>query len=410
MNDPVTAAVMRRSFPEFCKGMVPGFQMPAHVMLMCEQLERLERRDIRRLMFSIPVRHGKSWLAQLFSAWVAGRRPTEPQIIASYSQALAERNTRLTKHHIESERWPFGSVRLSADSTAVGRFSLQQGADVFATGTGGGVTGRGMSTAILDDCLADGLSEVEQKTVGDWYSEIFFPRLEPDGIVLCIGARFAPNDLSGQILDSPDGKNWTVIELPAIAGEDDVLGRAVGEALWPERFSLDELLMRKTAMSTIAWEAQFQQNPAPRTGRLFSSSWLQNRYTETPPLRRACVYLDSASKTGTANDESAFIHLGTDGVNYYVLGGLAGKWTFPELKHRSLAFWAESVARTPTAIFAIEDAASGTALAQSIKETTNVPVIAVPATQSKLVRAEAVSAIFESGRVFFQPARNSLSR
>ncbi len=47
-----------------------GFELAAHHRLMVEKLEAVERGEIRRLMISMPPRHGKSLLAsQIFPSW-----------------------------------------------------------------------------------------------------------------------------------------------------------------------------------------------------------------------------------------------------------------------------------------------------------------------------------------------------
>ena len=67
---------------------------------------------------------------------------------------------------------------------------------------------------------------------------------------MIIGARLSSDDLIGKILDSEAGPEYEYICLPAIAGEDDMLGRQPGEALWPERIPLSELNDRKNSMTT----------------------------------------------------------------------------------------------------------------------------------------------------------------
>ena len=50
--------------------MHPRFEVAAHHELIVERLEAVERGEIKRLMISLPPRHGKSLLAsQIFPAW-----------------------------------------------------------------------------------------------------------------------------------------------------------------------------------------------------------------------------------------------------------------------------------------------------------------------------------------------------
>jgi hypothetical protein len=273
--DAVHRELARRSLLDFATLVYPQFETPPHLRLIAGLLEQIERGELRRLQISVPVRHGKSVLAsQAFPAWFLGRHPERNVILCSHAEELAVRNSRVAKHLVSDERWPF-AVELSGDSTAAGRWNTTRGGGVYAIGVGGAITGRGADLLIIDDALHDGLSELERESVYRWYSEVAFPRLEPGGAVIVIGARFAEDDLCGRILESEDGPSWEVVNLPALAEEGDPLGRALGEPLWPARFSLSEIEMRRVAMGSRAFEAQFQQHPTPAAGAIFQRAWFE---------------------------------------------------------------------------------------------------------------------------------------
>ena len=62
------------------------------------------------------------------------------------------------------------------------------------------------------------------------------------GWVVIIRTRWNDADIIGQIRDGEKrATNGRSSNLPAIAGEDDILGRATGEALWPERWPIEKL-------------------------------------------------------------------------------------------------------------------------------------------------------------------------
>jgi hypothetical protein len=61
--------------------------LAAHHELVVDRLESVERGEIKRLMISLPPRHGKSFLAlQIFPAWYLGRHPDREIISATYGQ------------------------------------------------------------------------------------------------------------------------------------------------------------------------------------------------------------------------------------------------------------------------------------------------------------------------------------
>jgi hypothetical protein len=65
------------------------------------------------------------------------------------------------------------------------------------------------------------------------------------------------------------GRQWRIINLPAIAEEDDALGREPGEALWPERFPVTLLDDARREVGEREWAALYQQRPRPQEGSLF---------------------------------------------------------------------------------------------------------------------------------------------
>ena len=52
---------------------------------------------------------------------------------------------------------------------------------------------------------------------------------------MLIQQRWGEDDLPGRIIEAPDGGEWQVVRLPAVAEANDPLGRGAGESLWPER-------------------------------------------------------------------------------------------------------------------------------------------------------------------------------
>jgi predicted phage terminase large subunit-like protein len=62
------------------------------------------------------------------------------------------------------------------------------------------------------------------------------------------------------------GQHWRVVTLPAVAGENDALGRQPGEALWPEMYSAERLEKIRIGRTAYYWQALYQQNPQAEGG------------------------------------------------------------------------------------------------------------------------------------------------
>jgi hypothetical protein len=57
--------------------------------------------------------------------------------------------------------------------------------------------------------------------------------------------RWHRDDLAGRLLKQ-EPEQWEVVSLPALAEAGDPLHRAEGEALWPERFPVEQLLEKRS--------------------------------------------------------------------------------------------------------------------------------------------------------------------
>jgi hypothetical protein len=207
---------------------------------IAEQLERVLRGEIDRLMLLVPPRHGKSELAsRRFPAYYLGRFPDRHFISASASFALAEDFGRDVRNLMRSEEYAqVFDTGLAEDSQAKGRWTTQAGGSYFATGVGGALYGRGAHIALIDDpfsSMADARSEPIRRELHAWYTGTLYNRLERKGAIVIIGHRTHQDDLQGRLLaqQAAGGDKWEVVELKALSPS--------GEALWPEKFDRDAL-------------------------------------------------------------------------------------------------------------------------------------------------------------------------
>jgi hypothetical protein len=117
--------------------MDPNWQRAPHLELIAHHLERLERREIRKLAICLPPRHGKTELSRKFIGWYLGRHSSHHVIVSAYGAELAEQTARAVRTQLDSDRYPF-ETRLREDSRSVGRFETNEGGVLVAVGTSGG--------------------------------------------------------------------------------------------------------------------------------------------------------------------------------------------------------------------------------------------------------------------------------
>jgi predicted phage terminase large subunit-like protein len=387
----------RRHVGDFLALLAPGYQQPPHVAAMCDLLERLERRELFKACVEIPPRCGKSLhCSQGFPAFYLGLHPDHQVILASYSAERAEDNSRAARRFMQDPRYPF-DVRVSKSSSSVGRWHTTAGGVVIAEGVGGGLTGFGAHLLSIDDPVKDreeADSPVSRERAWSWFTEVAMPRLMPDGVVLLVMTRWHEDDLVGRILNSPASEDWEVLRLPALAEEDDPLGRGEGEALWPERFPVEKLpSVERGEISSRGFAALYQQRPTPDIGGLIKRAWLEGRYTALPQLSRVIQTVDSAFKTGVAHDFSVIATWGTDGRNFYLIDIWRRRVEYPDLKR---ALHQEGAKHHPDAIY-VEDAGPGQSLIQDLKRESGLPIIGRnPKGRSKESRVAAISGFLES--------------
>jgi predicted phage terminase large subunit-like protein len=388
----------RRTLLDFAQRLVPDFHPARHLRYLANLLESVERGECRRLLVTLHPGSGKSTLLQTFSGWYLGRNPRNKIIAASAGAELAERNSRASRALFNESAWPFDGVELSRDTTAMNRWSTKQGGGLSAFGVGTDITGWRADLFVLDDLQNDALSLTERTALWEWYREVLMPRLEPEGAIVLIQQRWGEDDLPGRIMGAPDGEQWEVVRLPAMAEENDPLGRSLGESLWPERWSLAALEKRRVAMGSRAFQCAFQGNPIPAEGNLIKAEWLQ-RYDVAPNgFKKVICALDAAAKTGIRHDYSAIVKLGVTETGYYVLDVWRDKVEFPALMRRVKHL--EDEDPRPSSIY-VEDTSNAVALIQQLRDETRLPIVPVSAKgSSKESRVEAITGTLEAKRVF----------
>lgn len=285
----------------------------------------MARGEIDRLILTVPPRHGKSELATVrFPAWLLEQEPEQRVIIGAYNQTLANKFSRKCRN-IARQR-----VALNTDRTAVDDWETEAGGGLRAVGVGAGITGMGGNLIIIDDPVKnrqEANSQAYRDRVWDWYTDDLYTRLEPDGAIILIMTRWHEDDLAGRLLADTEGDRWTVVNLPALAEENDPLGRTPGQALCPERYDERALARIRTVLGN-SWYALYQQRPTAPEGEFFQRSWFEI----VPALPVGCKFVRWWDKAGSMDgDYTAGVLLAkAPGNTYYVADVVRGRWLAAE--------------------------------------------------------------------------------
>lgn len=257
-----------------------GSWIPAkHLMYISSRVAKGIARGNARIIISAPPRHGKSQLVSIYTpGWVLEKYPDKKVILAGYGADLATGFSRQVRDlFLDQDNQTLLSTRLRKDASRVEAFLTEKGGGMYAVGLGGAITGRGAHVLLIDDYIKEikeALSPTYRDYMWNWFSTTAFTRLEPGGSCIIIATRWHSDDLIGRILKEFPG-DWEYIEVPAIAEENDTLGREIGEALFPERYDLARLYELKETLGSIFFQALYQQKPVDETKKLTDSSWFK---------------------------------------------------------------------------------------------------------------------------------------
>lgn len=265
----------RADFLTFCRvALAPqGFQPAAHHQLLISELQRLADTPNGRLMVFMPLGSAKStYTSALFPAWFMRRGG--PVIAASHTATLAEAFSGRVQGVIRDNA---GTLGYGLASESVKRWRATSGAEYLPAGVGGAVTGFRADLGLIDDPVKsreDAASDVMREKAWNWFLSDFRTRLKPGGRIAIVMTRWHRDDLAGRLLQHQPGQ-WRVVKLPALAMDDDPLGRAPGEPLWADdSYGYGAELPAKRAEYEAAgaageWWSLYQQEPRNPEGALF---------------------------------------------------------------------------------------------------------------------------------------------
>jgi len=400
MSEPSLTDLARAS-PAGLARRVDGasFRYPPHLRVLNDALMDVAAGECDRLAVFMPPRHGKSTLAsRTFPAWVAGSIPDTRLLLASYESDFAASWGHAARELLMTYGPEVFGTALSGDYRARNAWTATNGSSVVTSGVGGAFTGRGADIFLVDDPVKNAeaaLSSTYRRKAWAWYQSTAYTRLEPGGCIILIMTRWHEDDLAGRILAETAEEGWRVLSFPALAHEDDPLGREPGEALWPERYDVDDLARIKRNIGTFWWSALYDQTPSPPEGNIFRRDWFRY-WTRLPPKLEQLQSWDMTFKATTDGSYVVGQVWGRSGADKFLLDQIRARMSYTE----TLDAVARLTDRWPDAhVKLIEDAANGPAVMSMLRRSIR-GIVGVTPQGSKEARASAVSPDVEGGNVW----------
>jgi predicted phage terminase large subunit-like protein len=321
----------------------PETQPALHHRVLIKSLEDVIEKRINRLIVMMPPGSAKSsYTSKLLPPAFLARRSKDCILACSYAYDLAEGFGRWCRNAISTHSLSLG-YELSKDSKAAGQWETNKGGFYIASGVNTGIAGRRADLGLIDDPIASELeasSKLFRDRLWEWYWNDFVPRLKPEAARIIICNRRHEDDLVGRLLDPKrdptEAGKWKVLSFPMEAEtDDDLLGRKIGERLWPEWFT--EAMVEEAKKNPRTWAGLYQQHPTPESGDFFSRLWIDGGEDKDGRVYRDCryqlddlpndlsVYVVSDHTTSRARgaNKSCFVPFGVDSQDNI--------WIFPRI-------------------------------------------------------------------------------
>lgn len=296
----------KRNLIDFTKYTYPQYQFTWFHEAYTSKINDFAHGRIKKLMVFVPPQHGKSEIStRRLPAFMLGNNPELNLAIVTYNDTIAKKFNRDIKRIINDYTYKeiFPNIELpnmlSGYTNSANEFEIiNHKGNCKTIGVGGSLTSQPVDVLIMDDLYKDAMSAWSETTRGnieDWYDTVADTRLHNDSQQLIVFTRWHHLDLAGKLLkNEPD--EWEVIIFEAI--KDKIINpidiRLKGEALWPDKHSLDKLIKSRDRNPHV-FESLYQQNPKPIEGLLYSAF---KTYSELPNYSIVKNYTDTAD-TGT---------------------------------------------------------------------------------------------------------------
>lgn len=384
------------------------WQSSLHINFIERRLTNIYKRGNQKLIINLPPRHGKSELiTKVFPFWWLLNRPDSRIIISAYNSSLAELFGRELLRIFKSHAGRYG-LELNQSQKSKSEFVTNRNGSITAVGVGGSLTGKGADLIIVDDPIkndAEANSKVARDKIYEWFNATLLTRLEPNGSVILVMTRWHEDDLAGRLLKKD---KWDSIILPAIAQDNDQLGRIKGDPLWTERYNKEKLLDIKEDIGSYWFSGLYQQAPTPADGGLFRRSSF--KYFElvdqiatskdfTISLEDINTFFacDLAISTNEKADYTVVLIFALDNNKNILIIDVYREKIIPS-KHTDIIL--ELYRKYRPTLVGIETVQYQSSLFHNLNDI-GLPVVKLIPKKDKVTRALPLAAKLESGKVFF---------
>lgn len=383
-----------------------------------EWIELFENNIYSGLM--APRSHGKTSIAGGYITWKIVTNPEIRILIVTINQNKAEDMMSYIKDNLaynEKLKSIFGDLTTGYWSKSAIRVKNPKGPGFIhkeptlqVLGVNSSQISSHYDIIVLDDVCDNKNSRtaLKRKRQRLWYNNTLLPMLEPIpeerpdlGGIINIGTTWKADDFHHYLMELSD-YNFAIYS---------ALDEETGEALWPERFSREDLIkLRDEHIGKVAFEMQYQNKIVQTSDSPIQEEWINKSISKwikreergsIPKDLEKYMGVDLASK-GQENDDFSITIIGKDNDNnYYVLENINTDKTMSKQLEMIKSLDEKYNVRK----IGIESNATQKIITDEWIEQTELPIIQLKSSwvNDKDSRAERLGILFETNRIIMDP-------
>jgi len=341
LSQSIEETLRTKNLTYFITSVMPDFQLSWHHLEWGDLVHRHNK-----LCIEAARDHGKSfYFSNAYAAWqlyryakpkntIFSARPTKSNsnrgYLFSFSLQQSVDLMEILKGTIESNN--ILKDRLFPDTRTSGAWAstnivCKNGARLTCKGFGSSVRGAHPYWIVVDDGLKDNViySSLQRQKSIDYFHSVIMNMLVPGGQIIVVGTPFHAADLYGDLkskscFNTKNKKGWFVIEYPAIFPD--------GRILWPQRWSFNDLMDKKTTQGNIIFSRENLCRPITNEASIFPLKVLERsllrmenyvlvRNRDDFPMKftKVVVGCDFAISANVGSDYTVFSVWGVDDSN-----------------------------------------------------------------------------------------------
>ncbi|HZF69374.1 hypothetical protein, partial [Sulfuricurvum sp.] len=279
--------------------------------------------ELPRLILNEPPSYGKTeQCVRQAVPWALGKNSRKKYAYTTYGGELSTAVSVETRTNMDNKVYNglFPDTKLSRDQNQKHDWKTTNDGGLYATSTGGVITGRHFDGIFMDDPIKamDADSAAARKDAIAFFESSIITRLrdKKHGFIALIMQRLHVQDLAGYIIDNSDGE-WYVACLRAQESRPVIYDfkefhyeRQAYEPLFPEYEDEAQLAKTRREMGETKYVTQYLHDPEVSDAGYFKEEWFSEVGISEIPEQNDYIKIDPAMSTKESADNRAIVVVG----------------------------------------------------------------------------------------------------